>query len=233
MTLNIHSPTTFDALRDLYPTQPIEILQRLGCEPDTRRALVCDGKVGPRTRGALYLDPRDVEALDHKLPAVALDFLMQGAREIAPTPNVSASNKGHWVNTFCRLGPRAATDKDRGAWCAFFASYALDLWLREYHGASFGRVGGARRLVRDELPKRVPIQQVQPGDLVAWESLTRPSPYGHVGIVVLRTETQVWTVEGNVDLRPGVDGVAARCFNLDLVRSDGARPLYAARYPIP
>lgn len=229
MTLNLYSPATFDDLRAAYPTQPIEIIQRLGCEPDTWRALVCDGKVGPRTRSALYLDPRDVEALDHKLGAVALDFVMQGAREIAPKPGVSASNRGHWVNTFCRLGPRASVDVDRGAWCAFFASYALDLWAREYHASSFKKVGGARRLVRDELPRRVPLAEVQPGDLVAWESLTRPSPYGHVGIVALVTEALVWTVEGNVDLIPGVDGVATRCFARDLIRADGARPLYAAR----
>lgn len=221
---------SYDELRTLRPTLPVEILQRLGSEPDTRRPLVCDGKVGPKTRGALYLNPAALEQ-GHKLPLLAMDELLQGAREVAP-PGMSASNRGPWVNKYCRLGERASLTVDRGAWCAFYASWCLNLWAVEYLSATFQRVGGARRLVKDHL-SRVQLDAVLPGDLVAWESKTRPAPYGHVGIVALRSGSMVWTVEGNVDLRPGLDGVAARCFDLDLTRSDGARPLYAGRLILP
>ena len=162
------------------------------------------------------------------MPALAMDELMHGAREVAPKPGASANNRGAWVNKYCRMSERASTTVDRGAWCAFFASWVLNLWAVEYKASSFKRVGGARRLVRDELT-RVHLADVQPGDLVAWESLTRPSPYGHVGIVVHVADGIVRSVEGNVDLVPGLDGVSSRAFRSDLIRADGARPLYAGR----
>lgn len=219
---------TFDEIRSAHPTLPLDIIQRLGCEPDTRRPLVCDGKLGPRTRAAAYLSPAAVESLPSKLPALALDELLAGAREVAPAPGKAANNRGAWVNKYCRMSARASTVVDRGAWCAFFASWVLNLWAVEYKAASFKRVGGARRLVRDELTP-VHLADVQPGDLVAWESKTRPAPYGHVGIVVYASGGIIRTVEGNIDLVPGLDGVSSRAFNPDLIRVDGARPLYAGR----
>lgn len=221
----------YDEIREAHPQLGVEIIQRLGAEAGTRRALVCDGRVGPKTRGAQYLNPDALRVPGaHELPLVCLTELLAGAAEVAPGPGESASNRGPWVNKYCRSSARARIDVDRGAWCAFFASWALDAWgLQASPRFRFQKVGGARRLVRDELSRKVLLSEVQPGDLVAWESKTRRAPYGHVGIVVLRTESLIWTIEGNVDLRPGLDGVSARCFGLDLVRADGARPLYAGR----
>lgn len=224
---------THDELRASQPQLTTEIIQRLGAEQQTRRPLVCDGLTGPRTRGALFLNPAEVE---HGLARVALGELLAGAAEVAPAPGASASNRGPWVNKYCRSSARARVDVDRGAWCAFFASWALNDWLASCQPrGSFRKVGGARRLVRDELPQRIKLSEVQPGDLIAWESKTRPAPFGHVGIVALRDEElgRIWTIEGNIDLRPGLDGVASRLFGLDLVRADGARPLYAGRHLAP
>ena len=67
------------------------------------------------------------------------------------------------------------------------------------------------------------------GDLVAWPSLTRASWAGHVGCVAALDDAGVYTIEGNIDLIGAVDGVSARYFALDLVRADGAAPLYAGR----
>lgn len=219
---------TYEQISSRYPDLPLSILQRLGCEPDTLRPLVCDGVIGKRTRAAVYLDPEAIARQGDLLSVVALDYVLKGAREIAPSGGGTANNRGYWVNTFARLDPAASLSVDRGAWCAFFASYCLDVWLKTRGG--FPRVGGARRLVQEYAPQRVPLAQVRAGDLVAWESVSRPAPYGHVGIVVYRDDDCVWTIEGNVDLSPGVDGVAARCFKPSLVRADGARPLYAGRY---
>jgi len=220
---------TYTEIREALPEQGLDIIQRLGSEPSSARALVCDGREGPKTRSALYLDPRPILALcAHGLGKVALGELLAGAAEVAPHPGAAANNRGAWVNKYCRMTARASTSVDRGAWCAFFSSWALDAWART-QGATFQKVGGARRLVRDELKVKVPLGEVRPGDLVAWESKTRPSPYGHVGIVVAREGSRIATVEGNADLTPGLDGVTSRLFGPDLVRIDGARPLYAAR----
>ena len=201
---------THDQIRNIISAP--EIYQRLGVDPTTRRSLVVDGDVGPRTRGALYLDPR---AITTPVAHVSLEELLDGAQE------VGRGNRGPWVEKYAR-GWREEGES-QGPWCAFEVSWCYD------QVAPFPRVGGAIRLVRDHL-ERVPPHAIAPDDSIAWNSMTRPWPAGHVGLVAALEPDWVWTLEGNVDLKPGLDGVAARCLpRATLRRSDGAMPLYCGR----
>jgi hypothetical protein len=212
---------TFDALLKAQPSLPLDVLQRLGHEAGGIKPLVCDGKLGPRTRGGIYLDPQAVLDAGCTPASVALAELLAGAQE------VGGPNAGAWVIKYARLSAGATLGTNRGAWCAFFASWVLDQWA-QLHGKSFGKEGGARAVVKSLT--RVELDSVQVGDLVAWPSLTRaPSWAGHVGIVAAVLADGIYTIEGNVDLKPYVDGVSARFFERNLVRSDGAKPLYAGR----
>lgn len=212
---------TFEQLRAAQPSLPLDVLQRLGHEAGTIKPLVCDGIAGTRTKSGIYLSPQAVIDAGCTPAKVALAELLAGAAE------VGGPNAGEWVIKYARLSAGATLGKNRGAWCAFFASWVLDQWA-QLHGKAFGKEGGARAVVK--LLTRVALDAVQVGDLVAWPSLTRaPSWTGHVGIVAALDDLGVYTIEGNVDLKPYVDGVSARYFARDLVRSDGAKPLYAGR----
>lgn len=211
---------TYQEIRAAHPTLPLRILQRLGADRQTGRALVCDGVEGQKTREAVYLNP--AVAILHQLVAVAMDELLAGAEE------EGGPNAGAAPHKYARLRGAVQRGKNLGAWCAFFASWCLaQVYL------SFGRVGGAIRLVRDHLAD-VTIGDLRVGDLVAWWSVTRPRPYGHVGIVAGIGDEWVWTIEGNVDLYGSVDGVAARRLpRATLTRIDGAPLAYLGRYVAP
>lgn len=220
--MTIH--TTFDALRSAYPQLPIDVLQRLGHEAGGIKPLVCDGKVGPKTRSGIYLSPPVVAEAGCTPASIALAELLAGAAE-------TERNAGPWVMKYARLPLGGDLGRDRGAWCAFFASWVLDVWAR-LHGKSFPKEGGARAVVRD-LPVRVDLADggaaLRVGDLVAWPSTSRASWAGHVGIIVAIDEDGFYTIEGNVDLVGALDGVSCRYFKRDLIRVDGAAPLYAGR----
>src|SRR5690606_12983455 len=111
------------------------------------------------------------------------------------------------------------------AWWPFFAAGCVEQARKRAGLTGFQRVGGARRLVKDHC-SQVSASALQHGDLIAWESIARPHPYGHVGICVLVTAGHVWTIEGNANLKPGIQGVTARRFNADLKRIDGARMVH-------
>jgi hypothetical protein len=211
---------TFDELRRAQPDLPIDIIQRLGHEAGGIKPLVCDGIAGPRTRSGIYLSPQAVRDAGCTPASIALEELLAGAAE-------TTRNAGPWVHKYARLSANGDIGRDRGAWCAFFASWVLDQWAK-LHGKAFGKEGGARAVVRN-LPVRVPIEEIQVGDLVAWPSLTRASWAGHVGFIAALDATGVYSVEGNVDLIGALDGVSARYFARNLIRADGAAPLYAGR----
>lgn len=222
--MTIH--TTFEALRSAYPSLPIEVLQRFGHEQGLIKPLVADGIIGPKTKSGIYLDPQAVLSAGCTPAKVALDELLAGAREIG------GPNAGPWVHKYARLSPGATLGTDRGAWCAFFASWVLDAWAK-LHGKSHPKEGGARAVVRD-LAHQLDVRRglfalLRVGDLIAWPSMTRASWAGHVGFVAALDASGVYTIEGNVDLRPGVDGVSVRYFTTDLVRADGATPVHAGR----
>jgi hypothetical protein len=212
---------TFEQVRQAHPSLPLDVIQRLGHEAGSIRPLVCDGLAGNRTRSGIYLSPQAVLDAGCTPASIALAELLGGAQE------EGGPNAGAWVIKYARLSAGATLGRNRGAWCAFFASWVLDQWAK-LHGKDFAREGGARAVVRGL--KRIAIEEIQVGDLAAWPSLTRaPSWTGHVGICAALTPEGVYTVEGNVDLVPRVDGVSARFFRRDLIRSDGAKPLYAGR----
>lgn len=223
--MSIH--LTYHQFKKAYPDLALEVLQRFGHEGGSIRPLVCDGIEGPKTRAAIYLNPSAIEEAGCTPAKVALAEQLAGAAE------VGGPNAGPWVIKYARLSPGATLGTDRGAWCAFFASWVLDAWAK-LHGKSHPKEGGARAVVR-ELPhqldvKRALFSQLLVGDLIAWPSTTRSASWaGHVGIVAAKDEQGLYTIEGNVDLRPRVDGVACRYFRPDLIRVDGAAPIYAGR----
>jgi hypothetical protein len=207
---------TYTEIRARLPGVSVAILQRLGADPVTGRALVCDGVDGPRTKGAVYLNP---DCVTDPAGVVALKELLAGAEEEL------GRNDGPDVHKYAQLRGPYVKGKDLWAWCALFVSWCLcQVW------ASFGKVSGAIRLVRDHTTQ-VQLHELRPGDVVAWWSVTRPRPYGHVGLVVAITALWVWTIEGNVDLRERIDGVAARRLpRATLKRIDGAPLAYCGRY---
>lgn len=207
---------TYQEIRARLPGVPVQILQRLGADPQTGRALVCDGVDGPRTKAAVYLNP---DAITTPVASAALKKLLAGSEEEL------GRNDGPDVHEFARKRGAYVKGRDLGAWCAMFASWCLwQVW------SSFALVLGAIRLVRDHLAE-VQLHELKPDDLAAWWSMTRPRPHGHVGVIVALTASWAWTIEGNVDLRPGIDGVAARRLpRATLKRIDGAPLAYLGRH---
>jgi hypothetical protein len=195
------TPTlTWRELRAAHPDRDVAILQRLGID-QSGRALVCDGKVGPRTEGATFLNPA---AVTTPVAKVALAELMRGAGESL------GNNRGPDVSKYMRDDSPTA---QQGPWCAGFAMWCL----REvYPTAPYSQ--SARRSV-SQLRHKVIQRLVKADDLIAWERVVDgkvSAVHGHVEIVALVNGDAVWTIGGNVDVRPGAagDGVAARSYSL-------------------
>lgn len=198
----------YTEIRALLPDAPIDIIQRLGCDKDTNKPLVCDGIEGPRTRNAIYLP---IDKIKTKSSQIALQELLAGSQE------VNGNNRGPWVNKYFRCKEGASEVKNRGAWCSAYVTWVLD------QAFGFRACWGAIRAVRD-LMVRVGIDDAKEGDCISWRSLTRPFPAGHIGLIVLVEDDCIWTIEGNLDLKYGLDGVAVRRLTKQGVRSDGNKP---------
>ena len=188
---------TWEQLRAAYPDLAISTLQALGIDRDDR-ALVCDGKVGPRTLGATFLNPA---AVTSPVALVALGELLAGAQETL------GNNRGPVVSKY--MGDKVPTAK-QGPWCAGFATWCL---RRVYPDAP--RSLNARRSVSG-LALQLRPDQARADDLIAWErkvdGVVSPS-HGHVEVVVAVEHRVIWTIGGNVDRAPGVDGVGARRYS--------------------
>jgi hypothetical protein len=220
------TPTlTWRELRAAYPDHEIQILQRLGID-QSGRALVADGKVGPRTEGAIYLNP---SAVVTPVAKVALAELMRGAGESL------GNNRGPDISKYMDDDNPSA---QQGPWCAGFATWAL----RQVY-PSAPRSLNARRSV-SQLRHKVIQRLIRPDDLIAWEREVDgkiSDVHGHVEIVALVVGDTVWTIGGNVDVRPGAagDGVAARSYSLaaGLVNRSGNRCVGIGRHvqlaPVP
>jgi hypothetical protein len=187
-------------IRAAHPKLDVQILQRLGIDTNDR-ALTADGKVGPRTEGATYLNPAKVAS---PVALVALSELLRGAGETV------GNNRGPDISQY--MGddnPNA----QQGPWCAGFATWCL----RQVY-ADAKRSLNARRSVSG-LKYAVVPRLVRPDDLIAWERRVDgviSKVHGHVEIVVAVDGDAVWTIGGNVDVRPGAggDGVGARRYSL-------------------
>lgn len=204
---------TYDEIKKLLPKASLDIIQRLGHDPVDNKPLVCDGKIGPRTKRAIYLP---IDKLNHPAATLALEELLAGAMEI------NGNNRGIWVNKYFRLSSKASVTIDRGAWCAAFVTWVLGQIYK------FPACWGAIRTVKDHMDI-INIKDVQPGDAIAYKSLTRPYPAGHVGLVVLVEDNCIWCIEGNIDLVGKIDGVGVRKLTKEGIRSDGNKPYLVGR----
>lgn len=180
---------TYDEHVVAFPDLTPATRQRLGVEP-SGLPLDDDGKIGPRTRGGLFVAPR----AEHHLVDTALSLVLLNARE------EGGNNRGRWPGYF--MGERALTplapiqiaalppaDVARwarvrqGSWCAGGASTVIRL----AYGPRQPQSKGARQLVRRwaASPGRtVALHDAQPGDLIAWKRDVPGQPSaGHVGIV--------------------------------------------------
>lgn len=203
---------SYEQIRAIYPDKNLDILQRLGHDPVTNKPLVCDGKLGPKTLRAKFLPVDRIKTIEGQ---IALIELLEGAQE-------AGNNRGYYVNKYFHLSSKADVNKNRGAWCAAFVTWVLN--------EAFGHRAcwGAIRTVRDWM-MRVDLRSVKEGDCVAYRSLTRPWPSGHIGLIVAIDQDEVWSIEGNVDLTDRIAGVAARLLTKDLIRSDGNKPYVIGR----
>lgn len=202
----------YEQIRVIYPDLSLDIIQRLGHDPVTNKPLVCDGKLGPKTLRAKFLPVDKIKTVEGQ---IALVELLAGSIEVG-------NNRGPWVNKYFRLSKDASTTINRGAFCSAFVTWVLN---EAYgHRACWGAI----RTVRDHMT-RVDIASIKEGDCVAYRSLTRPWPSGHIGLIVVIDNDEVWSVESNVDLKPKVAGTAARLLTKDLIRSDGNKPYVIGR----
>lgn len=216
---------TYTELRDAYPLLDTRVIQALGVEPDGR-PLAIDGAVGPKTRGASFLDPDTLEA-------GVLDFAMQELLERA--------RESDGLNN---AGPRVAKYYERpyvprkkyGAWCAAFASWCL----RQAYGTHIKRILGAQRLGRaiakhHSALGKLEAHELEAGDLIIWD---RDGPdegrdpsddwHGHVGFVAHVDDAHIWTIEGNRRRYPA----PVRVFRYPKDQPDmrGGPFLFGARY---
>lgn len=203
---------SYEQIRAIYPDKSLDIIQRLGHDPVTNKPLVCDGKLGPKTLRAKFMPVDKIKTVEGQ---IALVELLEGSIEVG-------NNRGPWVNKYFRLSKDASITINRGAWCAAFVTWVLN---EAYgHRACWGAI----RTVRDWMVK-IHLDSIKEGDCVAYGSLTRPFPSGHIGLIVVIDNDEVWSIEGNVDLTSKIAGVAARLLTKDLVRSDGNKPYVIGR----
>lgn len=217
----------YEEFRDSYPTMPLDVAQRFGVNLLTAKTsqgeplratchyLVADGKEGPKTRGALYVDP----ATDHPYMRIGFSQILERAQE------EGGNNTGKFVNKFFRM-PDANDTKSRGAWCAGFTSWVL--W--QEHGDALDHLVGRTPFGAYELGRlwaaatRTPkgmtgmdlsesgvrvtdLMSAKMGDLAIWKHPERFN--GHVGIVYGITKlpgsayTYLIVLEGNGDAHRG------------------------------
>lgn len=203
----------YDEINKELEKPSLDIIQRLGHDPVDNKPLVCDGKIGPRTKRAVFLP---IDKIDNPYAIVALRELLSGAMEI------NGNNRGPFVNKYYRLSDKASPTIDRGPWCAAFITWVLN------QVKPFPACWGAIRTVRDYM-QHITIDEVQPGDCIAYKSLNRDGLAGHIGLVVLVEDDCIWSIEGNVDLIGNIDGVAARRLTREGKRVDGNEPYLVGR----
>lgn len=180
---------TYDQHLEEFPLLTTAQRQRLGVEP-SGHPLDDDGKVGPKTRGGLFVAPRS----EHRLVDAYLRLALLNARE------EGRNNCGRWPAYFMgqrqlthltpeQIADMSAPDVTRwsrvtqGSWCAGGASTVIRLAYGDGQPSSWG----ARQLVRRWAAhpgRSVALMTAQPGDLIAWKRDVPGQPgAGHVGIV--------------------------------------------------
>lgn len=233
------------------PDEPLERLQRFGVEPGTQAGLVCDGVVGPKTRGARFLNPlafqsaqtffasSEAASLDpngkayqfHRLSGVYIHPIAVAAFEDAwaMKGETHGNNRGPYISeVYEDTNPLA----QQGPWCGV----AGRRWIRaaypdalpnKRHAYMAKGLSGRMQRIRD-------ASQIRSGDQLTSHRMvggTYDNMNGHAATCVLVEGDIVWAIEGNVTVlrRPSkVDGVATRRYLISkgLISSTGA-PLFA------
>lgn len=245
---------TWSELRDAHPSAPIDRLQRFGVEPTSRRGLVCDGEVGPRTRGALYLNP-DLFTLarDHfaslvgALTPSAKASSFQGKHGVYIHPiavyayedawdekeETMGNNRGAFISELYE-DPNATAQQ--GPWCGV----AGRRWIRKAYPDALPspRHAWMAKGLSDRMVHQPSWRMARSGDQLTYHRKVKGSfnnRNGHATTVAAVDGDMVWTIEGNIDIRPGVDGVAVRMyrFSENLVNNSGAGVYALARWADP
>lgn len=218
-----------------FPKEPVSRLQRLGVTSEGR-GLVCDGKVGPITRSARYLNPELFfaakalheqhgsrtpderaqickEQLGHYIHPIAVSSFIDCWNEEG---EALGNNRGPYISA---LYEDDNPEAQQGPWCgvqsrrSIRAAYPDALpdprqaWLAK---------GLARRM------KKIAPRLAQSGDQITYDRMIDGSydnGNGHATTCLAVEGDFVWTGEGNVDVAPGRDGVAVRRYK----HSEGLR----------
>lgn len=246
---------SYEEIRDLNPKLDLDVIQRFGVQlikgklsspgvpaPASCHFLVADGKEGPLTRSAIYVNP----ACDHPYLKTGFAEVLQRAQEIGN------NNTGPFVNKYFRM-PNADATKPRGAWCAGFASWVL----LQTHGKELDAIVGATPFGAYELGQnwggmaRSPaatsddavkldargsrvsdVKALRMGDLAIWKHPERFN--GHVGLTYGLTRIPgsdyiyMVVLEGNGDAYRGQVRVYAYAVELGC-HSGSLRFRYLAR----
>lgn len=183
--------------------------QRLGVDAQ-RRPLDDDGRIGPLSRGGLYLDPTSVTC-----PAVraAVSAAIAGGRE------VGGNDRGQWPRALMTrregrgsIDPQAPRDAvvsepQQGQWCAGGMSWLL--WVAygddAPHSWSARNLGERVAVWGSDLGTNA--AKIAPGDIIVWQR--RSEPGGHVAICAAVDATHVYCLEANTARRQSAIGLIA------------------------
>lgn len=235
------SQVTYTQIVDAYPDKPFELLQRFGTDV-YGKPLVCDGKPGTKSRAALYLNPA-IFMLAEEIAANARDdmsphqvgLFVKASLGHYVHPSAIAAFKDVWNGEGETLGNNRGPfvsmlyeddnpTAQQGAWCGVCLRY----WIRKAYPDSLPNVRKSwlAKGVSSQLKKIAPAN-CQSGDALIYNRKVDGSYNninGHATLIALRDGDLVFTFEGNVDIKPGVDGCAARRYSLGngLVSHTGA-----------
>lgn len=251
---------SWEEIRSAYPNEPVERLQRLGVTPQDR-GLDCDGKIGPLTRGATYINPTvffvakelftDLRQKNAQVTPNELALAFKRQHGIYLHPIALAAFEDAWAMKGETLGNNRGPyvselyeddnpEAQQGPWCGV----AGRKWIR----AAYPNVlpnprqawlakGLAGRMRKVSAPRLI-----QSGDQLTLDRFvkgTYENTNGHAATCVLVDGDVVWTIEGNVDVtrardgKPSLDGVAVRRYHISkgLVSSAGAPMHQVSRWP--
>ncbi|MFS8615385.1 MAG: CHAP domain-containing protein [Solitalea sp.] len=170
--------------------------------------LVVDGQVGPLTWWALQNPRSKVETgstLYSEMPPDSMggsflgrNALQEAINEMnAGATEVGGNNRGPWVKKY--LQPAGLGEGN--PWCAAFVSWCfLQTVGEDKSDMPFRYSAGARNIFQQFKDKGWALDEnatPEPGDIVCWWRISKPSGFGHIGIVHHCKDGFLYTIEGN------------------------------------